>query len=134
MDLTVGPNFFFWPAEAVRGFYSMLADAPVSRVVLGELVCSKRLPFWQGEIPGAVETLLAAGKTVAITSLALITLKRERKLTAELADLGLPIEINDLSALAQVPDGQFCRRAANNKCRCSTSSLTARRSGKVARN
>ncbi len=106
MDLTVGPNFFFWPAEAVRGFYSMLADAPVSRVVLGELVCSKRLPFWQGEIPGAVETLLAAGKTVAITSLALITLKRERKLTAELADLGLPIEINDLSALAQVPDGQ----------------------------
>ncbi len=106
MDLTVGPNFFFWPAEAVRGFYAMLADAPVSRVVLGELVCSKRLPFWQGEIPGAVETLLAAGKTVAITSLALITLKRERKLTAELADLGLPIEINDLSALAQVQDGQ----------------------------
>lgn len=67
MDLTVGPNFFFWPADAVRGFYATLADAPVSRVVLGELVCSKRLPFWQGEIPGAVETLLAAGKTVAIT-------------------------------------------------------------------
>jgi collagenase-like PrtC family protease len=106
MDLTVGPNFFFWSAEAVRTFYRDLAPAPVARVVLGELVCSKRLPFWQGEIPGAVETLLSAGKEVAVTSLALITLKRERKLTAELLDLGLPVEINDLSALAHIPPGQ----------------------------
>lgn len=106
MDLTVGPNFFFWPAESVRAFYRDLAPAPVARVVLGELVCSKRLPFWQGEIPGAVETLLAAGKEVAVTSLALITLKRERRLTAELTGLGLPVEVNDLTALAHVPQGQ----------------------------
>ena len=106
MDLTVGPNFFFWPAETVRAFYRELAPAPVARVVLGELVCSKRLPFWQGEIPGAVETLLAAGKEVAMTSLALITLKRERKLTADLQDLGLPVEVNDLTALAHVPEGR----------------------------
>jgi collagenase-like PrtC family protease len=106
MDLTVGPNFFFWPAEAVRAFYSDLAAAPVARVVLGELVCSKRLPFWQGEIPGAVETLLAVGKEVAVTSLALITLKRERKLTADLAGMGLPVEVNDLSALTHIPQGQ----------------------------
>lgn len=106
MDLTVGPNFFFWPAEAVRAFYRDLAPAPVARVVLGELVCSKRLPFWQDEIPGAMETLLATGKEVAVTSLALITLKRERKLTAELLDMGLPVEINDLSALAHIPQGQ----------------------------
>lgn len=106
MDLTIGPNFFFWTADAVRAFYRDLAPAPVARVVLGELVCSKRLPFWQGEIPGAVETLLAAGKEVAVSSLALITLKRERKLTADLSDLGLPVEINDLSALAHIPPGQ----------------------------
>ena len=106
MDLTVGPNFFFWPAETVRGFYRDLSAAPVARVVLGELVCSKRLPFWQGEIPGAIEALVAGGKEVAITSLALITLKRERKLTAELQDLGLPVEVNDLTALAHVPQGQ----------------------------
>ena len=106
MDLTVGPNFFFWPAETVRGFYRELSGAPVSRVVLGELVCSKRLPFWQGEIPGAIEALVAGGKEVAITSLALVTLKRERKLTAELQDLGLPVEVNDLTALAHVPEGQ----------------------------
>lgn len=106
MDLTVGPNFFFWPAEVVRDFYAQMAQAPVSRVVLGELVCSKRLPFWQAEIPGAVEALLSAGKEVAVTSLALITLKRERKLTADLAGMGLPVEVNDLSALAHLPQGQ----------------------------
>ena len=90
----------------MRAFYRDLAPAPVARVVLGELVCSKRLPFWQGEVPGAVDRLVAAGKEVAMTSLALITLKRERKLTAELQDLDLPVEVNDVTALAHVPEGR----------------------------
>ena len=106
MDLTVGPNFFFWDADTVRAFYQDLAQAPVARVVLGELVCSKRLPFWQHEIAPAVETLLDAGKSVAITSLALVTLRRERKATAALQDIGLPIEVNDLTALHTLPEGQ----------------------------
>ncbi len=106
MDLTVGPNPFFWDAASWRDFYARLADeAPVDRVVLGELVCSKRLPFYQAEIPAAVERLRAAGKAVALTSLALITLKRERSLTAELAATGLEVELGDLTALAHLPEG-----------------------------
>lgn len=105
MDLTIAPNPFFWNAEFVRSFYAGLAEAPIARVVLGELVCSKRLPFWQDEIPQAIAALQAAGKEVALTSLALITLKRERKLTADLLGLGLPIEVNDLSALHHIPEG-----------------------------
>ena len=106
MELTVGPNQFFWDAASWRDFYARLADeAPVQRVVLGELVCSKRLPFYQAEIPAAVERLQAAGKAVALTSLALITLKRERALTAELAATGLEVEVNDLTALAHLPAG-----------------------------
>jgi O2-independent ubiquinone biosynthesis protein UbiV len=106
MDLTIGPNQFFWDAALWRDFYARVADeAPVQRVVLGELICSKRLPFYQIHIPEAVERLTAAGKQVAMTSLALITLKRERKLTAELVDMGLEIEVNDLSALAHLPPG-----------------------------
>jgi len=105
LDLTVGPNAFFWSAEAVRAFYADVAIAPVARVVIGEWVCSKRLPFWQDEIPGAIEALLNAGKEVAVTSLALVTLKRERRLTADLARLGLPVEVNDLSALHSIPSG-----------------------------
>ncbi|EYD72892.1 Putative protease [Rubellimicrobium mesophilum DSM 19309] len=106
MDLTVGPNLFFWDAEAVRAFYEGLAATPVARVVLGEVVCSKRLPFWQDEIPRAVETLLEAGKEVAVTSLALVTLPRERRMTADLPGTGLPIEVNDLTALLHIPEGQ----------------------------
>lgn len=105
MDLTIGPNAFFWTAEAVRAFYRAVAASPVSRVVVGEWVCSKRLPFWQDEIPGAVEAVQLAGKQVAITSLALITLPRERRQTAELVEMGLPVEINDLSALRHIPEG-----------------------------
>lgn len=106
MDLTIGPNQFFWPAETVRNFYRELAETPAARLVLGEVVCSKRLPFWQGEIPDAVEALQAAGKEVALSTLALITLKRERNMTADLMDMGLPVEINDLSALRHMPKGQ----------------------------
>ena len=106
LDLTVGPNPFFWEPERVRAFYASLTAAPIARVVVGELICSKRLPFWQDEIPQAIETLRAAGKAVAITTLALVTLKRERRGTADLADMDLPVEVNDLTALRFLPAGR----------------------------
>ncbi|WP_113911937.1 ubiquinone anaerobic biosynthesis protein UbiV [Roseovarius dicentrarchi] len=105
MELTVGPNQFFWSADRWSAFYDDLAKAPVDRLVLGELICSKRLPFFQDRIPDAIETLVEAGKQVALTSLALVTLKRERKATGALADMGIPVEVNDLTALAHLPDG-----------------------------
>ncbi|MDX5361527.1 MAG: U32 family peptidase [Alphaproteobacteria bacterium] len=110
MELTVGPNLFFWDADAWRDFYRRIADeAPVDRVILGELVCSKRLPFYANWIPEAVERLQAVGKSVAMTSLALVTLRRERKLTADLFDMGLEVEVNDLSAMAHLPQGAAFR-------------------------
>jgi collagenase-like PrtC family protease len=105
MELTVGANQFFWSADLWASFYDDLANAPVDRVVLGELVCSKRLPFYQDRIPEAIATLIEAGKEVALTSLALITLRRERKLTSELTEMGVEVEINDLTALAHLPEG-----------------------------
>ena len=105
MELTVGPNQFFWSAERWTSFYDDLAKAPVNRVVLGELVCSKRLPFFQDRIPDAISTIVDAGKEVALTSLALVTLKRERKLTGELSEMGVEVEVNDLTALAHLPAG-----------------------------
>jgi collagenase-like PrtC family protease len=105
MDLTVGPNQYFWAADTWAGLYDDLAKAPVNRVVLGELVCSKRLPFFQDRIPDAIATLVEAGKEVALTSLALVTLKRERKQTASLIGMEVEIEVNDLTALAHIPEG-----------------------------
>ncbi len=104
MELTIGPNQFFWKPEDWSAFYDTLVDAPVDRIVLGEMVCSKRLPFYQDRIPAAIETLRAAGKQVAVTSLALITLKRERKQNTALLDAGVEVEISDLSLLAYLPE------------------------------
>ena len=105
MQLTVAPNQFFWPKETQIAFYDQIAQTPVDRVVLGELVCSKRLPFYQDMLPETIDKLTAAGKQVALTSLALITLKRERKLTAGLVEMGCEVEINDLSVLPHLEKG-----------------------------
>lgn len=105
MELTVGPNQFFWKSEDWSALYEGLASAPVDRVILGELVCSKRLPFYQDAILPAIETLIAAGKEVALTSLSLITLKRELKASMALAEVGVDVEINDLTALSHLPEG-----------------------------
>lgn len=107
MQLTVGPIQGFWDPGLWSAFYERLAETPgISRVVLGELVCSKRLPFYQTRLPDAVAQLLAGGKDVALTSLALVTpLKRERRMAAELAAMELEIEINDLTMLAYLPAG-----------------------------
>lgn len=106
--LTLGPLLFNWPAERWSDFYAAIADeAPVDRVHLGEVVCSKRLPFYIDRIPQAIERLRRAGKTVVLSSLALVTLKRERDMCADLVDSGdLEIEVNDLTMLAHLPPGR----------------------------
>ncbi|MEZ5840857.1 MAG: U32 family peptidase [Hyphomicrobiales bacterium] len=99
--LTLGPILFNWSAERYRDFYARIADeAPVERVFIGEAVCSKREPFQTEVMAEAIERLEAAGKEVVVSTLALVTLKRERKRLLETAEAveGL-VEANDVSAL-----------------------------------
>jgi collagenase-like PrtC family protease len=108
LALTVGPVLFAWPKERIASFYARLAEeAPVERVVIGELVCSKRLPFYEDVLPEAIERLQRAGKRVAITSLALPTLTRERDAAKELFRSGIEVELNDLSALGAADGKAF---------------------------
>ena len=104
MQLTLGPVLFHWNADTWRDFHFRIADeAPVDRVVVGEVVCSKRAPFFAGHLHAVVERLRAAGKEVLLASLALVTLERERRAIAELAASGLAtVEANDVSALAHL--------------------------------
>ena len=45
--LTLGPLFFHWSPEKRRDFYYRMADeAPIDDVYMGEVVCSKREPFF----------------------------------------------------------------------------------------
>ncbi len=106
--LTLGPVLFNWDADIWRDFYLRIADeAPVDRVCVGEVVCSKRLPFHAVHLPDVVERLRRAGKTVVLSSAALVTLPRERRLAAELAaDEAVEIEINDLTLLAHLDSGR----------------------------
>lgn len=102
MRLTVGPHLFNWPVDRWMDFYARLADeAPVDKVVVGEVVCSKRAPFYEDRIAAVAERLQRGGKQVVLASLGLLTTTRERRAAAETLGEGfLPVEINDLTALA----------------------------------
>lgn len=99
--LTLGPNLFNWQPERWRDFYFRIADeAPVDTVHVGEIVCSKRAPFFAEHIPAVIERLAAAGKEVVLSSPALVTTERERAAVAELIETAeQPIEANDVGAL-----------------------------------
>ena len=100
-DLTIGPILFHWPAERMRDFYFRIADeAPVDTVYLGEVVCSKRAPFFAPHYRDVTERLVRAGKTVVLSTLAEAMIKRERKMIAEMCGQeDFAVEANDNAAL-----------------------------------
>lgn len=108
LGLTLGPLLFHWPADRWSDFYARVADeAPVDRVCIGEVVCSKRLPFYADRIADTVERLRRGGKRVLLSSLALVTQPRERRLSCDLAESAdLEVEINDLGLLARLEPGK----------------------------
>ncbi|WP_372395892.1 U32 family peptidase [Azospirillum sp. HJ39] len=101
-SLTLGPVLFNWPVDRWRDFYARIADeAPVDTVILGEIVCFKRAPFFAQAMGEVAERLTAAGKTVWFASPILVGSERERSAMRDLveADAGL-VEANDMGALA----------------------------------
>jgi O2-independent ubiquinone biosynthesis protein UbiV len=101
VGLTLGPLLFNWTPEAITEFYRRIADeAAFERVHIGEVVCSKREPLHREALAGAVERLEAAGKTVVMSTLALVTARRESEALSAMVEAwpGL-IEANDISAL-----------------------------------
>ena len=101
-SLTLGPLLFNWPPEKWRDFYFRIADeAPVDSVSIGEVVCSKRAPFFEPYLADVVERLEAAGKEVVHSTLALIMSEREMDWVRDIAaTAGLLVEANDISACA----------------------------------
>lgn len=101
--LTLGPVLFNWTPEKWRDFYFQVADeAPVDVVYVGEVVCSKRAPFFEPVIPDVIDRLEAAGKEVVFSTLALIMTEREMEGVRALTDpdAELMVEANDISAAA----------------------------------
>ena len=100
-QLTIAPILFHWSAEQKLDFYSRIADeAPVDVVYLGEVICSKRTPFFEKHYDTVAERLTRAGKKVVFSTLSEVMLKRERNMIAGFCDLeDYELEINDSSAL-----------------------------------
>jgi len=96
--LTLGPVLFNWPPEKLRDFYFEVADeAPVDVVHVGEVTCYKRMPFFAPHLAEVVDRLVAGGKEVVLSSLALISNEREMSAMRELvAGADRPVEINDI--------------------------------------
>jgi collagenase-like PrtC family protease len=104
MQLTLGPVLYNWQPEQWRDFYFRIAEeAPVDVVVVGEIVCSKRSPFFTEHMPAVIERLAACGKQVVLGSLILVSLQRERRQMAELAgNTDFMVEANDLSCFGSL--------------------------------
>ncbi|TCP62915.1 collagenase-like PrtC family protease [Rhodovulum bhavnagarense] len=100
-ELTLGPNLFHWPAQQKLDFYNRIADeSPVGTVYLGEVICSKRTPFFEKELDSVAERLERAGKKVVYCSLSEVVIKRERNLLREWAEQeGRDLEVNNTAAL-----------------------------------
>lgn len=108
MSLTLGPVYFNWPTLEWADFYARVADeAPVDRVIVGEVICSKRTPFRVEVLAAAIERLERGGKEVVVATLALPTLKRELAEIADTAAAPYLVEVNDISALAAMR-GRAC--------------------------
>ncbi|MDD3021439.1 MAG: U32 family peptidase [Alphaproteobacteria bacterium] len=101
VELTIGPILFHWPAEQKRDFYFRIADeAPIDTVYIGEVICSKRSPFFEPYYEEISKRLQNAGKKVVFSSLAEVMIPRERKMTEGMCSLdAYEIEANDSSAL-----------------------------------
>lgn len=97
--LTLGPVLYNWQAEKKRDFYYKIADeAPIDTIYLGEIVCSKRSPFFAPYLPEIIERLERAGKQVVLSSMSLVMSPRERRELEELSeDCAWPVEANDVS-------------------------------------
>lgn len=100
LSLTLGPVLYNWTAERWVDFYARIADeAPVDRVVLGEVVCSKRKPFIDEKMLEVADRLERGGKEVVYATLALPTAKREIRDIGDVIKAGYLIEANDIATV-----------------------------------
>lgn len=98
MKITLAPIPFYWSRESVFDFYKSIETSQVDRVILGETICSKRRELSDQDYIDIGERLVAAGKEVFISSLALLEANSELKsLTTLCKQSPFPIEANDLA-------------------------------------
>lgn len=98
--LALGPVLYYWSRDDLLAFYESIAESPVDIVYLGETVCAKRRSLRLDDWLSLGEQLVAAGKEVVLSSLALIEAESELKTLRRLcANENFLVEANDMSAV-----------------------------------
>ncbi|MBA4177577.1 MAG: U32 family peptidase [Leptothrix sp. (in: Bacteria)] len=112
LGLTVGPLQYWWPRAAVMDFYAEVADSAAGRVVLGEVVCSRRNDFGLDDWLALARDLRAAGKSVVLATQPLVMSEAELRTLRRVAEQDeFAVEAGDAAAL-QVLARAFAARPA----------------------
>ncbi len=94
MELTLGPVLFGWKRDELLGFYEEAVGFDVDRVYIGEVVCAKRAGLTLKDVESIAAALVRAGKTVVLSSLAVVSNETELASTRALVGLPYPIDAN----------------------------------------
>lgn len=106
--LSVGPVLYYWPRRTLIEFYARVAEAPVSSVTLGEVVCSRRHEMKTEDWLALASDLAAAGKEVVFATQALIESEAELRTMRRLAEQpDFLVEANDAAALQRLAGRPF---------------------------
>ena len=90
--LVMGPVLFHWDENRKNDFYNRIADeTDIDTVHIGEVVCAKRMPFFDKYLPDVIERLQRAGKEVVLSTLALVMNDREVSQIREIAEMIFPL-------------------------------------------
>jgi collagenase-like PrtC family protease len=106
--LTLGPLLFHWAAGTRRDFCLRFADeAAIDTVYVGEVVCAKREAGAERDREMIVQRLQAAGKEVVLSTLALVTTRRDVEAIRAQAANGLMLEANDVACVQLLAGAPF---------------------------
>jgi collagenase-like PrtC family protease len=98
--LSLGPLQFHWPKADMQSLYRQVAKSRVDIVYLGETVCSKRREFRHQDWLDTAEQLSATGKSVVLSTFALVEAQSELGYIRRLCENGeLLVEANDMAAV-----------------------------------
>jgi collagenase-like PrtC family protease len=100
MNLSLGPLLYYWSRDDVLAFYAEAASWPVTRIYLGESVCSRRHLLRPPDWLELAEQLAAAGKEVVLSSQTLIESESDLKTLRRIVGDGrFGIEANEWGAV-----------------------------------
>ncbi len=100
IELAVGPLQYWWPRAQMMDLYAEVAESAAQRVVLGEVVCSRRNEIGFDDWLALARDLASAGKTVTLATMPLVMSEAELRTLRRVAEQDeLAVEAGDAAAL-----------------------------------